>query len=70
MQHLLRRCLLALPLAGLIPGALATAQSSSGPWKVGQPAPHLHLPTLGSGGSLDLSDYLGQRVLLIEFASW
>lgn len=79
MQRLLRHGLMALPLAALISGAHLTAQSTAGPWKLGQPAPHLHLPILGSsaqanpkasGGSLDLSDYLGQRVLLIEFASW
>lgn len=40
------------------------------PWKVGQPAPEVHLPRIGDLSELQLSDYLGKRVLLIEFASW
>ena len=60
----------------LVLGALAiasprsTAQNSQAPWQVGQPAPRLHLPAIGTDELHSLEDYRGQRILLIEFASW
>ena len=35
----------------------------------GMPIGHLHLPTL-EGDMVDLAEFRGTKVLLIEFASW
>ncbi len=37
---------------------------------VGEVHPDVRLPNLNGEGSLRLSDLRGQKVLLIEFASW
>ena len=39
------------------------------PLTVGEPLPDLRLPTI-EGETLALSSYRGQKLLLIEFASW
>lgn len=39
-------------------------------WVVGEPAPHVHLPTIDGGEPIDLADHRGTKVLLAEFASW
>ena len=55
-------------------GALALLASfpsaQDSPWQVGQPAPHVHLPDIETGEAVQLSDFLGTKVLLAEFASW
>jgi peroxiredoxin len=38
--------------------------------EVGKPLPGFTLPRIGSGDPVSLSDYHGQKVLLIMFASW
>ena len=37
---------------------------------VGEVHPPLRLPTIERDATIDLADYRGKRVLLIEFASW
>jgi len=55
-------------LACLLLGAPVTAQGL--PYEVGQPLPELRLPTIDGSGTIDLAQYRGKRLLLIEFASW
>lgn len=38
--------------------------------KVGQPHPDFLLPTIDTREAMSLSQHRGQRVLLIQFASW
>ena len=54
-------------LAASALGSLGNAQA---PWKAGEPIPHVHLPDIRTGEAVDLSQFRGQRLLLIEFASW
>ena len=56
-------------LAALALLAGPAAAQFGNPWKIGAPAPDLRLPTIG-GETVALSDFRGQKVLLIEFASW
>ena len=55
----------------IVPGVLlavnAAAQTS---WQVGQPLPHVHLPTIDGKEEMDLSSFRGKKLLLVEFASW
>lgn len=51
--------LLALPM---------TAQGSR--WVVGETVPNLRLPTIDGGETIDLRDFRGVKLLLVEFASW
>ena len=55
----------------IVPGVLlavnAAAQTS---WQVGQPLPHVHLPTIDGKEEIDLSSFRGKKLLLVEFASW
>ena len=62
--------------APVLAATLVAAGSSSSslsaqatPWQPGERLPHVHLPTL-EGEEIDLADYRGQKLLLIEFASW
>ena len=59
--------MLALALAV---GAALGDQSLPVGRQVGQMFPDLELPTVDGHGTLRLSDLRGQRLLLIEFASW
>jgi hypothetical protein len=58
-------CAAAVMLASTTLGAPQGA-----PWKVGQPAPHVHLPDIRTGEAIDLAQYRGRKVLIAEFASW
>ncbi len=40
------------------------------PAVVGEAYPPLRLPTIERDATIDLADFRGKRVLLIEFASW
>lgn len=55
-------------VAAAVLSAGLAAQST--PWVVGQPLPDLRLPTIAGGDAVALSSLRGQRLLLIEFASW
>ncbi len=46
----------------------ALAQGSR--WKVGEPVPDLRLPTIDGSETIDLRDFRGVKLLLVEFASW
>ena len=62
----MRASLLATAAGGLL-AVNAAAQTS---WQVGQPLPHVHLPTIDGKEEMDLSSFRGKKLLLIEFASW
>ena len=53
-------------------GGLGTveAQDAAALIQRGRPLPRLLLPKVDGSGSLDLADLKGQKVLLIQFASW
>ena len=38
--------------------------------QVGQPFPHLTLPSLEDGQPLSLADFRGEKVILLSWASW
>jgi hypothetical protein len=50
--------------------AVATAQTPLGRIEIGQAFPDETFPRLKDGRPASLSDYRGQRVLLLVFASW
>ena len=56
-----------LVLASPLSTGVSSAQSH---WKVGEPLPHVHLPTLDGEREVDLASFRGTKLLLIEFASW
>lgn len=60
---------LLVPLVLLASGACGPDGEATAAPEVGRRLPPLRLPTL-DGGTLDLRRLHGQRVLLIEFASW
>ena len=49
---------------------LSAAMSAQTAWVVGEPLPDLKLPTIDGREQVALSSLRGQRLLLIEFASW
>lgn len=57
-----------LLLAVLLTCSTAAAQNT--PYRVGDPLPELRLPTLSGQRTIDLAQFRGKRLLLIEFASW
>lgn len=57
-------------LALLAPSAGAHAQNQSGRATVGELLPDLELPTIDGTRTIRLSELRGQRLLLIQFASW
>ena len=60
----------------LVPLLASAALAQDGPGlempraKVGEVHPDVRLPTIDSGEGLRLSDLRGEKVLLLEFASW
>ena len=50
--------------------APATKPATGEDVAVGRPYPQLVLPTLDGSRATSLADFRGQKVLLIEFASW
>lgn len=56
--------------AGVAAVALAASAAGQTPYQVGQPLPDLRLPTVDGQQTIDLKDYRGKRLLLIEFAAW
>ena len=56
----------------LIASALLAASSAAQntPYRVGEPLPELRLPTIDGQQTVDLAQFRGKRLLLIEFASW
>lgn len=56
--------------AGVAAVALAATAAAQTPYHVGQPLPDLRLPTVDGQQTIDLKDYRGKRLLLIEFAAW
>ena len=58
-------CLFFLALTGLSP---TNAQATEP--VVGQLHPKLCLPTIDGRQTIDLRDFKGQKVLLVQFASW
>lgn len=60
-----------LPLAALLLAGAAPGQTDPDVFRVGEPLPHLVLPTLDGSTTLDLAQLgEGKKVLLIQFASW
>jgi len=56
-------------LACLLVGSASAQQGKIG-WEDGQFVPDLELPTIDGERTVRLSEFRGQRVLLIQFASW
>ena len=56
--------------AGLLLGAAAPLEAQSVGRAVGDFFPDVELPTIDGSETLRLSSFEGQRLLLIEFASW
>lgn len=56
----------------LIASALlvSVAAAQNLPYRVGEPLPELRLPTIDGQQTIDLAQFRGKRLLLIEFASW
>ena len=48
----------------------ASALSAQTPFRVGERLPDLHLPTIDGKRTIDLAEFRGKRLLLIEFAAW
>ena len=67
----LRRMMRELPLAVLIlASALVDARADAYSPRVGQPHPDFVLPSITDGRPVTLSQFRGQKVLLIHLASW
>jgi hypothetical protein len=58
----------ALATCGLALGTVAVAEPYAP--KVGQKHPDFTLPRIDNRAPVSLSDFLGKKVLLIQFASW
>ena len=50
--------------------SLSVLSAQSMRWKVGLELPSLRLPTITGSRTIDLADFRGKKLLLIEFASW
>lgn len=50
--------------------ALAAPLAAQTAYEVEKPLLDLRLPTIDGKRTIDLADYRGKRLLLIEFASW
>ncbi len=60
-----------LPRTLLVSMLLSSAAAAQGmPYKVGERLPELRLPTIDGKETIDLVQFRGKRILLIEFASW
>jgi len=59
-----------LTLTGTLAATSAASTADQVRWVVGEPAPHVHLPDIRTGKSIDLDQYIGKKVLIAEFASW
>jgi hypothetical protein len=55
-------------LAVLLTCSAAAAQNT--PYRVDEPLTELRLPTIDGQQTVDLAQFRGKRLLLIEFASW
>lgn len=63
--------LLALALTALSTAQDAPSVIAQDSWfEVGQRIPTLELPRVDGGGTVDLADLRGRKLLLIQFASW
>lgn len=58
---------LCLTAAGLSAG---TAGESAGVFVKDRPAPALELPAIDGRSTLELGSFAGQRVIVLQFASW
>jgi len=65
-EWLMRTMLLATAWAGAIPSARAEEYSP----RIGERHADFTLPNIEDGKPVSLSQFRGQRVLLIHFASW
>lgn len=68
-----RALAVSLPLTSRLAAAVvlsAATMAQTGAWVVGEPLPDLRLPTIDGRETVALSSLRGQRLLLIEFASW
>jgi hypothetical protein len=65
-KWLIRMLILAAAWAGAIPSARAEEYSPS----IGKPHADFTLPSIEDGKPVSLSQFRGQKVLLIHFASW
>ena len=68
----LRRAMRGLPLVALIWLASPFVGAKAGGYspRVGQPHPDFVLPSITDGRPVTLSQFRGQKVLLIHLASW
>ncbi|MFT5051703.1 MAG: hypothetical protein ACI8QZ_003123 [Chlamydiales bacterium] len=66
--HRITRSTLALAMAVFLPCVSALGQNVG--HGVGDFFPDVELPKLDGSGTVRLSSFRGQRLLLIEFASW
>jgi hypothetical protein len=55
-------------LLALAPGTASTSGSS--PFRVGEPVPHLRLPSITGGHGASLADFRGEKLMLHVWASW
>lgn len=61
---------LALVTCGIMLGGASHAPAGAYAPKVGQRHPDFTLPRIDNRTPVSLSDFRGQKVLLIQFASW
>ncbi len=67
----MRTKVLALAAVGLVlAGVTRPAAAGAYAPKVGERHPDFTLPAIADRAAVSLSDYLGKKVLLIQFASW
>jgi hypothetical protein len=67
MRYLIISALFMVATAGLMP--FVDAADSYEP-RVGHRHPDFTLPSIRSGKPVSLSDFRGQKVLLVQFAAW
>ena len=61
------KALLFIACAGLF---ASTVFPQGTAWRKGRPLPELRLPTIDGERTIDLAELRGNKLLLIEFASW
>lgn len=66
----MRTLTLALACCGITIGAAPAARGGPYAPRVGERHPDFTLPSIGDRAAVSLSQFLGKKVLLIQFASW
>ena len=66
----MRKLALTLAACGILLASNSRSGAASYAPKVGEKHPDFTLPTIGDRTPVSLSDFRGNKVLLIQFASW